>query len=78
MTYCNEDCFAYSEPNGVPRCSVLNHIKCENCKTYKTWEQVYEQQKACKKRLADRLPNVTYQITVPKKILAILEEEDDD
>ena len=46
MRNAKTDCFAYSQSG----CNALNRYDCQNCSTYKTWEQCHEEQKKCKVR----------------------------
>ena len=40
------DCFAYGCSDGEFECRILDDMQnCENCSTYKTWHQCYEEQK---------------------------------
>lgn len=64
-----EDCFAFDH-----ECRVLKTDSCEGCRTYKTWRQVYEQQKVCKARAEEH--GYTYKIVLPEKVLEEFEKQD--
>ena len=48
-----EDCFAYEENNGVPKCNALKKLYCRKriCNFYKTREQVEKEIEKCEERL---------------------------
>lgn len=64
MINAQTDCFAYTQEG----CRALNTCDCTNCKTYKTWEECYNQQKKCLERCLER--GIKYEITLPKDIIA--------
>lgn len=59
------DCFAYESGT----CRILDDADCENCSTYKTWEQTYQEQKKCEKRLKNIAKIYQFEYSIPKEIL---------
>ena len=57
-------------------CRILDDANCENCSTYKTWEQTYEEQKKCEKRLKDRGGIYEFKYSIPKDILQQFRKEE--
>lgn len=66
------DCFAYESGT----CRILDDADCKNCSTYKTWEQTYEEQKKCEKRLNAICKKFQFEYGIPKEILNIFKERD--
>lgn len=64
------DCFAYGCSDGEFECRILDDMQnCENCSTYKTWHQCYEEQKKCYKRLKELSKKFKFEWSIPEDIL---------
>ena len=59
------DCFAFGGKSG---CRALVECNCENCSTYKTWDECYRQQIRCADRLM-KVSGLKYQFNIPKNII---------
>lgn len=68
-----EDCFAYDKRG----CRVLDDMQtCDNCSTYKTWKQCYEEQKKCRERLTAICKKYRFEWSIPNDILrGFIEDE---
>lgn len=70
-----EDCFAFCKRNNGFKCRVLKDMNtCENCKTYKTWHDIYiEEETKIKPRL--ELLGIKFKTGIPYYIRKEFENE---
>lgn len=69
------DCFAYDKCG----CRIFEHEdnwQCDNCSSFKTWKQCYEEQKKCEERLKAICKKFAFQYSIPKEILNEFRKEE--
>lgn len=69
------DCFAW-HPSGCRVFECEDKWNCDNCSSYKTWEQCYEEQKKCEKRLKEMCKKFRFEYSIPADILKELRLKD--